>query len=143
MWSVRRAARRTQTALRPFDATRSARTRKLPEKWERTGAASGKKPGELRALRVAEIVDLRRTQGRKHSAASVFGTYMLAWPAGFREPVAAADYAKPLTQEECARKNKKTELYEAVSNPCHLPQGFRQRRAPLDRQKGVEAILLP
>ena len=70
MWSVHRVARRTQTALRPFGATRSARTRKLPEKWERTGAASGKKPGELRALRVAEIVDLRRTQRRKHSAAA-------------------------------------------------------------------------
>ncbi len=103
------------------DAQRLLRARKLPEKWERTGAASGKKPGELRALRdeFAEIVDFRRAQGRKHSAASVFSIYALAWLAGFRGPVAAAEYAKSLTQEELealgAWKNKKTELHEAVS----------------------------
>ena len=103
------------------DAQRLLRAKKLPAEWERTGAASGRKPGELRALcdEFAEIVDFRRAQGRKHSAASVFSVYILAWLAGFRGPVAAADYAKSLTQEELkalgAWKNKKTELYEAVS----------------------------
>ena len=83
------------------DAQRLFRARKPPEKWERTGAASGRKPGELRALRgeFAETVDFRRGQGRKHSAAPVFSVYALAWLAGFRGS-AAADYAKSSTQEE-------------------------------------------
>ena len=103
------------------DAQRLLCAKDLPAEWETTGAVSGKKPGQLRALRdeFAEIVDFRRAQGRKHSAASVFSIYMLAWLAGFRGPVAAADYAKSLTQDELealgAWKNKKTGLYEAVS----------------------------
>lgn len=44
---------------------------------ERTGTVSGKKPGELRALHVAE--DFRRARERKHSAASVF-SILPGWP---------------------------------------------------------------
>lgn len=49
------------------------RTAPAQENYPRSGSGRGrfgKKPGELRALRVAEIVDLRRTQRRKHSAAA-------------------------------------------------------------------------
>ena len=92
----------------------------LPAGWEPKDAA-GQAPGEMRSLyeELAGIPDFRRRQGRKHTVASVLAVYILARLANMRGPVAAAEYAQKLSQQELeaigAWKNPKTGLYVPVS----------------------------
>lgn len=92
-----RTARCAQTASRPLrrDAQRPRReiTRGAG------GSRFGKKPGEFRALEFAE--DFPRAQGRKHSAACIFGIYVLAWLAGDRRRL-----RKVTAQNERARRQE-------------------------------------
>ena len=68
---------------------------------------------------LAGIPDFRRRQGRKHTVASVLAVYILARLANMRGPVAAAEYAQKLSQQELeaigAWKNPKTGHYVPVS----------------------------
>ena len=63
-----------------------------------------------------ELPDHRRAQGRKHSVATVLAVYLLAALANMRGPVATADYARALSQEELKLlggwRNRATGRYE-------------------------------
>ena len=62
------------------------------------------------------VPDHRRGQGRKHSLATVLAVYLLAMLSNMRGPVAAAEYAQALEQEELkllgAWRNRATGRYE-------------------------------
>ena len=62
------------------------------------------------------VPDHRRGQGRKHSLATVLAVYLLAMLSNMRGPVAAAEYAQSLDQEELklleAWYNRTTGRYE-------------------------------
>ncbi len=78
-------------------------------------------PKVLRSLyaELAAIPDFRRAQGRKHTAASVLTVHVLAEFANMKGCVAAAQFARSLSQEELeaigAWLNPKTGLREPVS----------------------------
>ena len=104
------------------DACRRLRDRALlPSAWELKAPQSGRSAQELRSIyqHFAELSDYRRAQGRKHSIASVLCVILLARLANRHGPVAAARYAKRMTQKELeqigAWKNKATGRYEPVS----------------------------
>ena len=104
------------------DACRRLRDRALlPAAWELKAQQSGRSAQELRSIyqHFAELSDYRRAQGRKHSIASVLCVILLARLANRHGPVAAARYAKRMTQKELeqigAWKNKATGRYEPVS----------------------------
>ena len=63
-----------------------------------------------------DIPEHRRGQGRKHSLATVLAVYLLAMLSNMRGPVAAAEYAQALDQEELkllgAWRNRATGRYE-------------------------------
>ena len=64
-----------------------------------------------------QLPDHRRGQGRKHSLATVLAVYLLAALSNMRGPVAAAEYARALDQEQLkalgAWRNRRTGRYEA------------------------------
>ena len=68
---------------------------------------------------LASIPDHRRAQGRKHSIATVLAVHILATLSNMRGPVAAAEYARSLDQEELqsigAWYNRTTGCYEPPS----------------------------
>ena len=78
-------------------------------------------PGTMRSLHaeLAAVPDFRRAQGRKHTAASVLTVHVLAELANMRGCLAAAQFAKALSQEELkavgAWRNPGTGLREPVS----------------------------
>ena len=93
----------------------------LGERWKPKSVETGKTREEMRSLHeeLCCVEDFRRAQGRKHSVASVLAVYILAFLCGMRGPVAAAEYARSLSQKdlEClgAWYNRKTGKYEPVS----------------------------
>ena len=93
----------------------------LGGQWKPRSVETGKTREEMRSLHeeLCGVEDFRRAQGRKHSVASVLATYILAFLSGMRGPVAAAEYAQSLAQEdlEClgAWYNKNKGRYEPVS----------------------------
>ena len=68
---------------------------------------------------LAAIPDFRRAQGKKHTVACVLAVHILAELANMKGCLAAAQFARSLTQEELkavgAWRNPKTGLYEPVS----------------------------
>ena len=75
----------------------------LPAQWQaRQEADNGADGIEKRSLyeELATIPDHRRGQGRKHSIATVLAVHILATLSNMRGPVAAAEYARSLDQEE-------------------------------------------
>ena len=90
----------------------------LPACWQaRVPTAAGNEI-DKRSLyeELQEIPDHRRGQGRKHSLATVLAVYLLALLSNMRGPVAAAEYAQALDQEELkllgAWYNRATGRYE-------------------------------
>ena len=92
----------------------------LPAAWEPKGPTAHA-PARLRSLydELAAVPDFRRAQGRKHTVASVLAVYILARLANCRGPVAAAEYARQLSQSELkavgAWKSPRTGRYVPVS----------------------------
>ena len=92
----------------------------LPAAWEPKGPTA-QAPARLRSLygELAAVPDFRRAQGRKHTVASVLAVYILARLANCRGPVAAAEYARQLSQSELkavgAWKSPRTGRYVPVS----------------------------
>ena len=92
----------------------------LPAAWEPKGPTA-QAPARLRSLygELAAVPDFRRAQGRKHTVASVLAVYILARLANCRGPVAAAEYARQLSQAELkavgAWKSPRTGRYVPVS----------------------------
>ena len=78
-------------------------------------------PELMRSLyaELAAIPDYRRAQGRKHTVACVLTIHLLATMANMKGCLAAAQFAKALSQDELeavgAWKNPKTGLYEPVA----------------------------
>ena len=78
-------------------------------------------PGAMRSLRaeLAAVPDFRRAQGRKHTVACVLAVHILAELANMKGCLAAAQFARSLSQEELAAvgawRNPKTGLREPVS----------------------------
>ena len=78
-------------------------------------------PGTMRSLHaeLAAVPDFRRTQGRKHAVACVLAVHVLAELANMKGCLAAAQFARSLSQEELeavgAWRNPKTGLREPVS----------------------------
>ena len=78
-------------------------------------------PGTMRSLHaeLAAVPDFRRAQGRKHAAACVLAARVLAELANMKGCLAAAQFARALSQEELAAvgawRNPKTGLREPVS----------------------------
>ncbi len=104
------------------DACRRLRDRSpLPAAWELRATLSGRSARELRSIyqHFAALSDFRRAQGRKHPVASVLCVILLARLANRHGAVAAARYAKAMTQKELAQigawKNRDTGRYEPVS----------------------------
>ena len=93
----------------------------LESRWQKKGKASGHSLPTLRSLHAefSEMRDFRRAQGRKHTLASAYSTLILAQLSGFYGPVAAAQFAAALSQEELAAigswRNPKTGWYEPAS----------------------------
>lgn len=93
----------------------------LAAKWQPKFKQTGLSIGELVSLYsvLDQMCDVRRGQGRKHSIACVYSVYLLARLSGYHGPVAAAQFAKSLSQPELkalgAWRNPKTERYEPVS----------------------------
>ena len=90
----------------------------LPDCWQaRVPTATGNEL-DKRSLyeELQQIPDHRRGQGRKHSLATVLAVYLLALLSNMRGPVAAAEYAQALDQEELkllgAWYNRATGRYE-------------------------------
>ena len=85
------------------------------------GGACGRRVPELRSLyeELLEVPDFRRAQGRKHRIASVLAVYIVARLAGMGNGLAAARYARSLSQAELAAlgawRNPKTGRHEPVS----------------------------
>ncbi len=78
-------------------------------------------PEVMRSLHdeLAAVPDYRRAQGRKHTVACVLSVHILAAMANMRGCLAAAQFAKALSQEQLAAigawKNPKTGLHEPVA----------------------------
>ncbi len=78
-------------------------------------------PAVMRSLHaeLAAVPDCRRPQGRKHTVASVLAVHVLATLANMRGCLAAAQFARALSQEELAAvgawRNPKTGLREPVA----------------------------
>ena len=94
----------------------------LPAQWQaRQEVAIDADRSEMRSLyeELASIPDHRRAQGRKHSIATVLAVHILATLSNMRGPVAAAEYARSLDQEELqsigAWYNRTTGCYEPPS----------------------------
>ena len=94
----------------------------MPAQWQpRQVVAIGADSTEMRSLydELASIPDHRRAQGRKHSIATVLAVHILATLSNMRGPVAAAEYARSLDQEELqsigAWYNRTTGCYEPPS----------------------------
>ncbi len=104
------------------DACRRLRDRApLPAAWELRATQSGRSARELRSMyqHFAALSDFRRAQGRTHGIASVLCVIVLARLANRHGAVAAARYAKAMTQKDLAQigawKNPDTGRYEPVS----------------------------
>ncbi len=85
------------------DACRRLRDRSpLPVAWELRAPQSDLSAQELRSIyqHFAALSDFRRAQGRKHRIASVLCVILLARLANRHGAVAAAHYAKTMTQKE-------------------------------------------
>ncbi len=110
VYPLRRGARRM---LRNADS--------LGEEWRAKRAGTRKSDEVLRSLydELCEVGDFRRAQGRKHCVGSVVGIYILSFLSGMRGAVAAAQYAKNLTQKELKALgtwyNRKTGRYVCPS----------------------------
>ena len=94
----------------------------LPAQWQaRQVVEHSADSSTMRSLyeELASIPDHRRAQGRKHSIASVLAVHILATLCNMRGPVAAAEYARSLDQEELqsigAWYNRTTGCYEPPS----------------------------
>ena len=93
----------------------------LGEEWKAKRAVTRRSDEELRSLyeELGEIPDFRRAQARRHSVACVLSIYILSLLSGMRGPVAAAQYAKSLSQKELEMLggwyNKKKQRYEPPS----------------------------
>ncbi len=88
------------------DAGRRLRDRApLPAAWELRATQSGRSARELRSMypHVAALSDFRRAQGRTHGIASVLCVIVLARLANRHGAVAAARYAKAMTQKDLAQ----------------------------------------
>ncbi len=78
-------------------------------------------PEVMRSLHdeLAAVPDYRRAQGRKHTVACVLSVHILATMANMRGCLAAAQFARALSQEQLAAigawKNPKTGLHEPVA----------------------------
>lgn len=78
-------------------------------------------PEVMRSLHgeLAAVPDYRRAQGRKHTAACVLSVHILATMANMRGCLAAAQFARALSQKQLAAigawKNPKTGLHEPVA----------------------------
>ena len=99
-----------------------SRRGELPAQWQaRQVVAIGADSSAMRSLyeELASIPDHRRAQGRKHSIATVLAVHILATLSNMRGPVAAAEYARSLDQEELqsigAWYNRTTGCYEPPS----------------------------
>ena len=99
-----------------------SRRGELPAQWQaRQEVAIDADRSEMRSLyeELASIPDHRRAQGRKHSIATVLAVHILATLSNMRGPVAAAEYARSLDQEELqsigAWYNRTTGCYEPPS----------------------------
>ena len=121
---IHATARAAQAALRPPPAARRPRAAARPRPAARRLGAEGPTahaPARLRSLydELAAVPDFRRAQGRKHTVASVLAVYILARLANCRGPVAAAEYARQLSQSELkavgAWKSPRTGRYVPVS----------------------------
>ena len=90
----------------------------LPARWRARVPTAGGNDVDKRSLyeELQNIPDHRRGQGRKHSLATVLAVYLLAMLSNMRGPVAAAEYAQALDQEELkllgAWYNRTTGRYE-------------------------------
>ena len=121
--SLHRPARQAQADVRARVARRRARDPAAAwESWPTAGrrgwpAAVGDEV-DKRSLyeELQRVPDHRRGQGRKHSLATVLAVYLLAMLSNMRGPVAAAEYAQALEQEELkllgAWRNRATGRYE-------------------------------
>ncbi len=88
------------------DACRRLRDRApLPAAWELRATQSGRSARELRSMyqHFAALSDFRRAQGRTHGIASVLCVILLARLANRHGAVAAARYAKAMTQKDLAQ----------------------------------------
>ena len=86
--------------------------------WQARVPTAGGNEVDKRSLyeELQKLSDHRRGQGRKHSLATVLAVYLLAMLSNMRGPVAAAEYAQALDQEELklvgAWRNRATGRYE-------------------------------
>lgn len=93
----------------------------LGEEWKAKRAGTRRSDGELKSLyeELNRIPDFRRAQARRHSVACVLSIYILSFLCGMRGPVAAAQYAKNLSQKELemlgAWYNRKKQRYQPPS----------------------------
>ena len=93
----------------------------LGERWKAKRAVTRRSDEELRSLyaELSGVGDFRRAQARRHSMACVLSIYILSLLSGMRGPVAAAQYAKNLSQKELetlgAWYNRKKQRYEPPS----------------------------
>ena len=94
------------------------RSGELADCWQARAEATTGNDIDRRSLyeELKELPDHRRAQGRKHSVATVLAVYLLAALANMRGPVATADYARALSQEELKLlggwRNRATGRYE-------------------------------
>ena len=90
----------------------------LPACWQARPPSAARSDVDRRSLyeELEQLPDHRRAQGRKHSLATVLAVYLLAALSNMRGPIAAAEYARALGQQELkllgAWWNQTTELYE-------------------------------
>ena len=90
----------------------------LADCWQARVPTAGGNEVDKRSLyeELQKLPDHRRGQGRKHSLATVLAVYLLAMLSNMRGPVAAAEYAQALDQEELklvgAWRNRTTGRHE-------------------------------
>ena len=93
----------------------------LGEEWRAKRAVTRRSDEELKSLyeELSEVSDFRRAQARRHSVACVLSIYILSFLSGMRGSVAAAQYAKSLSQKELEMLggwyNRKKQRYEPPS----------------------------
>ncbi len=93
----------------------------LESHWQQKGKVSGHSLSELRSLYedLSQMRDFRRGQGRKHTLGCAFSILILAQLSGFNGSMAAAQFAKALSEKELKAiggwRNPKTGRYEPVS----------------------------
>ena len=104
--------------LRRDARTILSRRGELADCWQAQPQAPAGNDVDQRSLyeELEHLPDHRRGQGRKHSIATVLAVYLLAALSNMRGPVAAAEYARSLDQEELssigAWRNRRTGRYE-------------------------------